>query len=92
MPKSGVLTGASLKDRASREDCFKNCMMKTITCKQLRQLISDILAPIIDDIRAKKENQFFYEFDVAPTDDEIDEFIELSSLDEEMKNFLLENK
>jgi hypothetical protein len=64
--------------------------METITCKQLRQMIADILAPIIDDIRAEKEDQFFYEFDMPPTDDEIDEFIISSScFDDEMKKFLL---
>ena len=64
--------------------------MKTVTCKQLRQIIAEIIAPTIDDIRAAKEDQFFYEFDIPPTDDEIDAFI-ISSLcfDEEMKKFLL---
>ena len=61
-----------------------------ITCKQLRQTIADIIAPTIDEIRATKEDQFFYEFDMLPTDDEIDEFIISSScFDEEMKRFLL---
>jgi hypothetical protein len=64
--------------------------MKTVTCKQLRQMIADIIAPTIDDIRATKEDQFFYEFDMPPTDDEVDEFIISSScFDDEMKKFLL---
>jgi hypothetical protein len=64
--------------------------MKTVSCKQLRQLIAGILAPNINDIRATKDNQFFYEFDVAPTGEEIDGFIIASScFDEEMKEFLL---
>ena len=64
--------------------------MKTVTCKQFRQMIADILAPNIDEIRATKENQFFYEFDIPPTDNEVDEFIISSScFDEEMKKFLL---
>lgn len=53
-------------------------------------MIADILTPNIDEIRAAKEDQFFYEFDVPPTDDEIDEFILSSScFDNEMKKFLL---
>ena len=53
-------------------------------------MIADILAPNIDEIRATKENQFFYEFDIPPTDNEVDEFIISSScFDEEMKKFLL---
>ena len=61
-----------------------------ITCKQLRQTIADIIAPTIDEIRATKEDQFFYEFDTPPTDDEIDEFIISSScFDDEVKEFLL---
>ena len=64
--------------------------MKTITCKQLRQMIADIIAPTIDDIRATKEDQFFYEFDMPPTDDEVDAFIISSScFDEEVKKFLV---
>jgi hypothetical protein len=64
--------------------------MKIITCKQLRQMIADILAPNIDEIRATKEDQFFYEFDMPPTDDEIDEFIISSAcFDNEMKQFLV---
>ena len=64
--------------------------MKTISCKQLRQLIGDKLTLDIDDIRAAKDNQFFYEFNMPPTDDEIDEFIISSScFDDEMKEFLL---
>jgi hypothetical protein len=64
--------------------------MKTVTCKQIRQMIADILAPTIDEIRAAKEDQFFYEFDMPPTDDEIDEFIISSScFDDEMKKFSL---
>ncbi len=73
-----------------KENCFKCCVMKTVTCKQLRQMIADIIAPTIDEIRATKEDQFFYEFDMPPTDDEIDEFIISSScFDDEMKKFLL---
>ena len=64
--------------------------MKTVTCKQLRQMIADIMAPMIDEVRSAKEDQFFYEFDMPPTDDEIDAFIISSScFDEEMKKFLL---
>ena len=64
--------------------------MKTITSKQLRQMIADILSASIDEIRAAKDNQFFYEFDMPPTDDEVDAFIIASScFDDEMKNFLL---
>jgi hypothetical protein len=64
--------------------------MKTITCKQLRQMIADVLNISIDEIRAAKDNQFFYEFDVPPTDDEVDEFIVSSScFDDEMKEWLL---
>jgi hypothetical protein len=64
--------------------------METVTCKQLRQMIADIIAPTIDEVRAAKEDQFFYEFDMPPTDDEIDEFIISSScFDDEMKKFLL---
>jgi hypothetical protein len=64
--------------------------MKTVTCKQLRQMIADIMSPTIDEVRAAKEDQFFYEFDMPPTDDEIDAFIISSScFDDEMKKFLL---
>lgn len=64
--------------------------MKTITCKQLRQMIADIIAPTIDEVRATKEDQFFYEFDMPPTDDEVDAFIIASScFDDEMKKWLL---
>lgn len=64
--------------------------MKTISCKQLRQIIADIIAPTIELCRIAKENQFFYEFNMPPTDDEIDEFIISSScFDDEMKKFLL---
>ena len=64
--------------------------MKTITCKQMRQMIADILSMSIDEIRATKDNQFFYEFDMPPTDDEVDEFIISSEcFDDEMKKFLL---
>jgi hypothetical protein len=64
--------------------------MKTVTCKQFRQMIADIIAPIIDEVRATKEDQFFYEFDMPPTDDEIDAFIISSScFNDEMKEFLL---
>jgi hypothetical protein len=53
-------------------------------------MIADIIAPTIETYRAAKEDQFFYEFDVAPTDDEIDELIISSScFDDEMKMFLL---
>lgn len=63
--------------------------MKTIQCSELRKMIADILATNIDEIRAAKDNHFFYEFDMPPTDDEIDEFIISSScFDEEMKKFL----
>lgn len=73
-----------------RGSCFKCCVMKTITCKQLRQMIADIIAPTIDEVRAIKDNQFFYEFDMPPTDDEVDAFIISSScFDEEMKKWLL---
>ncbi len=53
-------------------------------------MIADVLSVNIDEIRATKEDQFFYEFDMPPTDDEIDEFI-IASLcfDDEMKKFLL---
>lgn len=68
---------------------IKKFQMKTISCQQLRQMIADVIAPTIDEIRATKEDQFFYEFDMPPTDDEIDEFIISSScFDEEMKKFL----
>ena len=61
-----------------------------ISCKQLRQMIADVLSFSIDEIRAAKEDQFFYEFDMPPTDDEIDEFIISSScFDDEMKEWLL---
>jgi len=64
--------------------------MKTIQCSELRKMIADIIAPTIDDIRATKEDQFFYEFDMPPTDDEIDAFINSSScFDDETKKFLL---
>ncbi|MGN6215264.1 hypothetical protein [Parafilimonas sp.] len=61
-----------------------------ITCKQLRKVIADILSISIDEIRATKEDQFFYEFAMPPTDEEIDEFV-LSSkcFDYEMKEWLL---
>ncbi|SFQ08382.1 hypothetical protein [Parafilimonas terrae] len=53
-------------------------------------MIADVLRVSIDEIRAAKENQFFYEFAMPPTDDEVDEFIVSSScFDEEMKRFLL---
>jgi hypothetical protein len=69
---------------------FKGWVMKTVSCKQLRQLIGGMLTLNIDDIRAAKDNQFFYEFNMPPTDDEIDEFIISSScFDDEMKEFLL---
>ena len=61
-----------------------------ITCKQLRQMIADVLSISIDEIRATKENQFYYEFDMPPTDDEVDKFIISSGcFDDEMKKFLL---
>jgi hypothetical protein len=69
---------------------FKDWVMKTISCKQLRRMIGGMLTLNIDDIRAAKDNQFFYEFNMPPTDDEIDEFIISSScFDDEMKEFLL---
>ena len=53
-------------------------------------MIADILSINIDEMRATKDNQFFYEFDMPPTDDEVDEFIISSScFDDEMKKFLL---
>jgi hypothetical protein len=53
-------------------------------------MIADVLSVSIDEIRAAKENQFFYEFAMPPTDDEVDEFIIASScFDEEMKKWLL---
>ena len=53
-------------------------------------MIVDMLAPSIDEVRAAKDNQFFYEFDMPPTDDEIDAFIISSScFDNEMKKWLL---
>ena len=53
-------------------------------------MIAAVLSISIDDIRATKENQFFYEFDMPPTDDEVDEFIISSScFDDEMKEWLL---
>ena len=53
-------------------------------------MIADMLSPTIDDIRVTKEDQFFYEFDMPPTDDEIDEFIISGAcFDDEMKKFLL---
>jgi hypothetical protein len=56
----------------------------------MRQMIAAILSIGIDEIRAAKEDQFFYEFDMPPTDDEIDEFIISSScFDEEMKQLLV---
>src|SRR5256885_636379 len=91
MQKTGAWTEACLKDQEThKENCFKCCAMKTVTCKQLRQMIANIIALTIDEIRAAKEDQFFYEFDMPPTDDEIDEFI-ISSFcfDDEMKKLLL---
>ena len=53
-------------------------------------MIADVLNTTIDEIRAAKNNQFFYEFNMPPTDDEVDEFIISSScFDEEMKKWLL---
>jgi hypothetical protein len=64
--------------------------MKTVTCEQIRQMIADTLSNSIDEIRATKEDQFFYEFDMPPTVDEVDAFITASSFfDDEMKKFLL---
>ncbi|HVX25208.1 MAG TPA: hypothetical protein VHB70_02615, partial [Parafilimonas sp.] len=69
---------------------IKKFQMKTISCQQLRQMIADVIAPTIDEIRATKEDQFFYEFDMPPTDDEIDAFIISSAcFDDEMKEWLL---
>lgn len=57
----------------------------------MRQMIADVLRVSIDEIRAAKENQFFYEFVMPPTDDEVDEFIISSScFDEEMREWVLE--
>jgi len=54
-------------------------------------MIADVLRVSIDEIHAAKENQFFYEFVMPPTDDEVDEFIISSScFDEEMKEWLLD--
>ena len=53
-------------------------------------MIADVLSVSIDEIRATKDNQFFYEFDIPPTDDEVDEFIISSScFDDEMREWLL---
>jgi hypothetical protein len=53
-------------------------------------MIADVLSINIDEVRAAKDNQFFYEFDMPPTDDEVDEFIISSScFDDEMKEWLL---
>jgi len=53
-------------------------------------MIADMLAPMIEAYRAIKEDQFFYEFDMPPTDEEVDEFIvSCCSFDEEMKKYLL---
>jgi len=53
-------------------------------------MIADVLSVSIDEIRAAKDNQFFYEFDMSPTDDEVDEFIILSScFDDKMKEWLV---
>lgn len=65
--------------------------MEKLTCKQFRQLIAGMLSVVIDEIRAANENQFYYEFDMPPTDEEIDAFIISSEcFDDEMKRFLLE--
>jgi hypothetical protein len=64
--------------------------MKALQCSEIRKMIACILSLSIDEIRAAKDNQFFYEFDVPPTDDEVDEFIVSSScFDDEMKEWLL---
>ena len=53
-------------------------------------MIAVVLSINIDDIRAIKDNQFFYEFDMPPTDDEVDEFIVSNEcFDEQMKEWLL---
>ena len=53
-------------------------------------MIADVLSVSIEEMRATKDNQFFYEFDMPPTDEEVDEFIISSScFDDEMKKFLL---
>ena len=53
-------------------------------------MIAAVLNINIDEIRATKDNQFFYEFDMPPTDNEIDEFIISSScFDDEIKEWLL---
>ena len=64
--------------------------MKALQCSEIRKMIAVILSVNIDEIRSAKDNQFFYEFDVPPTDDEVDEFIMSSScFDDEMKEWLL---
>ena len=56
----------------------------------MRQMIADILSVSIDEMRVSKDNQFFYEFDIPPTDDEVDAFIISSEcFDYEMKDWLL---
>jgi hypothetical protein len=64
--------------------------MKNLQCGEIRKMIADVLSIAIDELRATKEDQFFYEFDMPATDDELDAFIISSScFDDEMKNFLL---
>ena len=54
-------------------------------------MIADILSTSIDEIRATKDNQFFYEFDMPPTDEEVDEFIiSRECFDDEMKKWLID--
>ena len=53
-------------------------------------MIAAVLSISIDEIRATKDNQFFYEFNMPPTDDEVDAFIISSDcFDDEMKEWLL---
>ncbi|MEP6684737.1 MAG: hypothetical protein ABJA35_15810 [Parafilimonas sp.] len=53
-------------------------------------MIADILSISIDEIRATKEDQFYYEFDMPPTEDEVDEsIISNSCFDDEVKEFFL---
>jgi hypothetical protein len=64
--------------------------MKALQCGEIRKMIAVILSVNIDEIRAAKDNQFFYEFDVPPTDDEVDAFIISSEcFDDGMKEWLV---
>jgi len=64
--------------------------MRALSCCEIRKMIAGILSLSIDEIRATKDDQFFYEFDMPPTDEEVDAFI-LSSecFDDEVKEWLL---